>query len=295
MCKKLLCVIGILLIPVISFGHSFYSKAALFSKKDKAFYTLSHKLEEQISLEKGDFSVFIKDLKYPDFEVAFSEEKKFPAASLIKVPVAAVVLMAIKDGRLFLSQKVTVEKKDITGGSGIIKGMKLPVSLSLEELLKLMIAKSDNTATNKIISILGFDYINKGFNELGLKDTILVRKMMDFYSRKKGLENYTTASELGLIFTQAYEGKLVDEASSAFLVSLLKKQKFNDRLPRYLAKSISVAHKTGLERGVVHDAGIVFSSKGDYVICVLSNKVDDYSQAKKFIAKLSLLTYNFYQ
>lgn len=295
MCKKLLVIAVIILIPAISLGHTFYSKIVFFSKKDRAFGNLGRRLEEHIRQAPGNFSVFIKDINYPHFKVAFSEKERFPAASLIKVPLAAVVLKSVKENKLSLPQKFTIHQKDITAGSGVIKGMSLPLTLSVEELMELMLAQSDNTATNKLISILGLEYINNSFKELGLKETVLVRKMMDFSKRNKGVENYTTAAELGLIFEQAYRGKLIDETASGYLISLLKKQKFNDRLPLYLAKSLSVAHKTGLENGIVHDAGIVFSPKGDYIICVLTNKVANYKQAKKFIAKLSLLTYNFYQ
>jgi beta-lactamase class A len=158
-----------------------------------------------------------------------------------------------------------------------------------------MIADSDNTATNKVIDLLGREYINKSFKRFGLKRSFLKRKMMDFSGRRRGIENYTCVSDIAMLLEKIYGNKLIDSQSSQLALSFLRKQKINDRIPRYLPEEADVAHKTGLERGVVHDAGIVFAPKGDYIICVLTKKVKDYQQAKKFIAKITLLTYNFYQ
>jgi len=117
---------------------------------------------------------------------------------------------------------------------------------------------------------------------------------MDFSQRKKGVENYTNPADIAYILEKIYRGELVNKKLSKLALSFLKKQKVNDRLPRYLPDGVIVAHKTGLERGVVHDAGIVFTPKGDYLICVLVKGTKSYSRAKKFIAQFSLLTYNLY-
>lgn len=262
-------------------------------------YTSVGDLVEKVSLEakdfSGDFSFVIKDLDNPHLKFLYNEDERFAAASLIKVPMLAVAFKAIQERKFSLSTILIVEKKDVTGGAGVIKTMSLPVRISVRELLEKMIAQSDNTATNKIIELLGFEYINEGFKELGLKNTVLKRKMMDFSKRKEGVENYTTAYDIVLIMEKISRQELISKSFSKLAVVFLKRQKVNDRIPRYLPEGIVIAHKTGLERGVVHDAGIVFTSKGSYIICILTKKVKNYSEAKKFIAKLSLLTYNLYQ
>ena len=55
-------------------------------------------------------------------------------------------------------------------------------------------------------------------------------------------------------------------AGPALAISFLKKQQIKDRIPRYLPKDVVVAHKTGLERGIIHDAGIVFTPKGNFFL-----------------------------
>lgn len=269
-----------------------YTETASCAQTYKSFQRLEDKVEIISKNFKGEYSYVIKNIEKPFCEISRNENKMFPAASVIKLPIAAVAFKAVKEGRVSLNQKFTISAKEVAGGSGIIKAMPAPVVLTFQEILEIMIANSDNTATNKIISILGYNYLNKGFRELGLKRTVLKRKMMDFSGRKRGIENYTSASDIVFLLEEIYKGELIDRDSSEMMLSFLSKQKINDRIPRYLPKSVKVAHKTGLERGVVHDAGIIFSSKGDYVICVFTKKVKDYSKAKRFIARLSLATYN---
>jgi beta-lactamase class A len=116
--------------------------------------------------------------------------------------------------------------------------------------------------------------------------------MMDFSKRRKGIENYTSAADITYLLEKIYNKELINRKSSNMMLAFLLRQKMKDRIPRYLPKNVEVAHKTGLERGVVHDAGIIFSVKSDCIVCVLTKGVKKYSKAKKFIANLSLLTYN---
>lgn len=269
-----------------------YIETASCAQSYKSFQKLQNKVAAIAKDFRGEYSYVIKDFEKPFYEISRSENKMFPAASVIKLPIAAVALRAVKDGRISLSQKFTITSKDISGGSGVIKTMSLPVVLTFGDIIEIMISNSDNTSTNKLIDILGYTYLNREFKKLGLKRTILKRKMMDFSKRKRGVENYTSASDTVFLLEQIYRQELIDKDSSRMILSFLIKQKINDRIPRYLPKNIKVAHKTGLERGVVHDAGIIFSSKGDFVVCVFTKRIKDYSKAKKFIARLSLLAYN---
>jgi len=292
--KKVIFITGIFLISLLCLFY-LSSISIQFYRKNQFLHNLEKTAEEKIDNSGLEYSYFVKNLRFPRLKLSSNKFKQFPAASLIKLPILAVALEAIKEEKKFLEEKIVISKKDITGGSGKLKAMSLPHTLSFRELLEFMITASDNTATNKVITLLGFDYINKGFKRLGLEGTSLVRRMMDFSKRNKGVENYTSAYDIAYLLEQIYHKKLVDEELSALALSFLEKQKVGDRLPRYLPKEVVVAHKTGLERGVVHDAGIIFTPKGDYILCVLLKKVKSYKKAKKLIAEVSLLAYNLYQ
>ena len=78
------------------------------------------------------------------------------------------------------------------------------------------------------------------------------------------------------------------------MLDILKHQHLHDRLPRFLPAGWEMAHKTGLLRKSCHDVGIVFSPKGDYMICVLTSHDVTYKNAKRFIASLGRITFDYY-
>ena len=284
----------IAIIPVLSLFICISLGLNQLYKTHKFFQDVKSLAYKEFKDSNVEYALVVKKLDFLGSRLDFEEKKPFPAASLIKLPILAAAFYAIKDKKVSLEDIIVISKKDITGGSGRIKALSVPRKLAFGQLLEWMISLSDNTATNKVIEILGFEYINGIFKKVGLVDTKLARKMMDFSLRKKGVENYTSASDITYLLEKIYKNKLVDKELSNLALSFLKKQKVNDRLPRYLPADVIVAHKTGLERGVVHDAGIVFFSKGDYLICILVRGGNSYAKAKKFIAQISLLAYNLY-
>ena len=83
---------------------------------------------------------------------------------------------------------------------------------------------------------------------MGLEQTNLSRKMMDFRSRDKGIENYTSAREMADILERIYRKGCICSSVSEKSLEVLKSQKVNDRIPELLPRDTVVAHKTGLER-----------------------------------------------
>lgn len=290
---------AITIIIIVAFFSGWFlanSQGALSNnKKNRTFRVISKNIHKCRKRFYGYKSLIIKDLSQPYYSYSLNPQKKIPAASIIKLLILSAALEANKNGKLSLEDNIIIRKRDITGGSGYIKTLKPPANFKIKELLEFMITRSDNTATNKIIDLLGYDYINKVGQSLGLANTCLVRKMMDFSLRRRGVNNYTTAQDMTIILEKMYRGELVDRESSKFMLDLFKKQEINDRIPKYLPKDTVIAHKTGLEKGVVHDVGIVFAPKGDYIICVLTQKVRDYQVAKDYIAEVSRITYNSYK
>ena len=166
---------------------------------------------------------------------------------------------------------------------------------SIEKLIEVMITKSDNTAANMLIERLGFDYLNDYFRKSGLRYTNISRKMMDFQDRKRGVENYTSASDITYLLEKFYHRQFLSRTVSEKCLSMLLRQKVNDRIPKKLPDDWPVAHKTGLERNVCHDAGIVFTQQGDFLVCVLTKSRAGTRQVKEFISNLSLVIFKTYQ
>jgi beta-lactamase class A len=243
---------------------------------------------------KGTAYVVVKDYNR-NWRIDIASDVQVPAASIIKVPIMAAVFSAQEEGKLSLSDKIKLRQKDKVDGSGTLKSERSGKEYSVEELLILMNTISDNTATNIIINLLGFDYLNAWFKDNGLKGTILSRLMMDMASRDKGIENYTTAEDIALVFDEMYRGRLINKDVSSESIEILKNQKTRNRIPAKLPKGTVVSHKTGLERGVCHDGGIVYTPNGNFLLCVLTrHEYSNSYRARELISKIAYTVYRYY-
>jgi beta-lactamase class A len=256
---------------------------------------LRNRIAHQYAGFSGIAGIVIKDLSSGQ-EIATNKSAVFPAASLIKIPIMAGCLKAIEEGRISLSSEIRLDHSDKTAGSGVLKAMPSGSVYTIDKLIELMIDQSDNTAANLLIAELTPGYLNSFFKQAGLKSTVLQRKMMDFSKRKQGVENYTSAEDIALLIERMYNGRCVNEKVSGKCIDVMLRQKLKDRIPKRLPKDTPVAHKTGLERNVCHDAGIVYTPEGDFLICVLtkSKSKGGYREMKNFIAKTALAVYNTY-
>ncbi len=290
----------VLAVALAIFGFNAYAsyqdlKVSL-AKRQAAWTELKRDIKRESAGFKGKIGLIVKDLQ-TGWIISINEDGVFPSASMVKIPIMAACFKAAQEGSLSLDERIVIRAKDITPGSGLIKTMPPGSSFSVEELIGLMVTRSDNTAANILIKKLGLPYLNAYFRSAGLRNTNLSRKMMDFQRRRKGVENYTTPEDMSLILEKIYRGKCVNAAVSQKCLDILKDQKMKDRIPKRLPKNVVVAHKTGLERRVCHDAGIVFTEQGDFLICVLTKTPakSGFKPAKHFIAKVAAYAYNSYQ
>jgi beta-lactamase class A len=290
--------IGALLICGSYFTYRYYTyfqelrrQRVIFQQRKAAWGVLRQKLTNEIKQFRGQVGIVIKDLRF-NWEISYNKDKLFPSASLVKIPIMSACFLACKEGRIKLDRPVVLRSSDKFPGSGILKDIRAGATFTVEELIGLMVYDSDNTATNMLTNIVGINYLNSVFKSLGLKNTNLSRRIADFSLRDQGVENYTTAQDIAWLLEQIYRRSLISKELSEKCLRVLKLQRVNDRIPKYLPVNATVAHKTGLERSVCHDAGIVFSCKGDFLICVLTQHANPSAAASKnFIARVALQTY----
>lgn len=296
----IVCVCVVLATALGLIGQYLYKEKARLARarqelihRKAAWEALTTLLMREINGAQQEVAVVIKDLDW-NREFVLNENEPFPAASLVKVPIMAAVFQAVQDGKIDLKEKLVLKGSIKTPGSGILKTKPSGSVFTIEELVQIMIMYSDNTATNLLIDRLGFDYLNAYFKKRGLEETNLSRKMMDFRYRRRGVENFTTARDMAIILERFYRSEGMDPRARQCLV-FLAQQKINDRIPRRLPDGVTVAHKTGLERNVCHDVGIVYTGKGNFLICVLTKHVSTSRRSKDLISRLALHTYNYYQ
>lgn len=247
--------------------------------------TLTPVAEQALSGSKGTYAVAIKNLKTGESYMQ-NPRKKFGAASLYKLWVMAEAFDQIKKGKLkedeILKNEISVlnEKfKIATESAELTEG---EIEMTVAQALERMIIISHNYS-----ALLLSDRV-------GLSQVSFFLKENKFQESNIGNPPQTTAYDIALFFEKLYKGKLVDKQYSDRMIEILDKQQLNDRIPKYLPKDSKIAHKTGELGYFKHDAGIVFSQEGDYIIVVLSES-DFPPGAAERIAQISKAVYNYFE
>lgn len=197
---------------------------------------------------------------------AHRADERLPSASLIKLFILWHLFERAGSGDLDFSEELTLSPEAAVEG-GMLHRVLPGARLRLDDLALLMLAVSDNTATNLLIGRLGIDAVNASIRGLGCVHTVLGRKMLDFEARRRGLDNYTSAREVGELLVRMARrgGRMLD------LLSVQKNVgKFPSGIPFEDADDLEafLAHKTGELPGHEHDAGIFFHRTERPVVAV---------------------------
>lgn len=301
---KIIFLLGLLILlsAALFFSFKAYQKyqdtakgQTLLERKKAGWLRLKQALENKVTHFRGTAGIMIADLD-TGWEITFNEDKLIPSASLVKVPIMLACFYAAEEGKIKLSDTIILKSSEKVAGSKVLGRQPSGTVFTVEELFNPMITQSDNAAANILIDFLGLDTLNSYFKKMGLKNTNIARKMMDFEERREGEENYTTAQDMAYLLEELYYKRFLNKDVSQRCLELLGQQKINDRIPRKLPRGTYVVHKTGLERHICHDAGIVFTNKGNFLICVLAKHEDRFAKhTKRFISDVTLLTYNYYR
>ena len=213
------------------------------------------------------FAIYLAD---PDDGNAplITDADEMRAASMIKVFILACAMEKVKAGDLHLDDVLRLEEADKVGGAGVIAGYRAGTVFSIEELLRQMIAESDNTATNMMIDRLGMTEINGYMRAHGYAASRLQRKMMDAAAVKEGRENITSAKDLGTFFLRLYRSECVGEPYDGKMRDMLFAQTDSECFPQALLGA-RIAHKTGELDRLYADGGILYGEDGRAMILVL--------------------------
>lgn len=194
---------------------------------------------------------------------------RIKSASMIKVFILSYLFEKVDKGELSLQDIYVLKPSDKVGGSGVLYGYESGSILSIDTLARLMISESDNTATNILIDKLGLENINSYLLKQGYMDTQLNRKMMDLIAIDKGIENYTSAKDLGDWFLKLAKGELASDFANKKMIHYLLEQTDTECISLALPNRV-IAHKTGELARVYHDGGIIYNAdQSDYYILVL--------------------------
>ena len=122
-----------------------------------------------------------------------------PAASTVKPLISIALWRAIAAGTVDPELRIPAGELPVPGGGGLAESMDTGTALCPADLDLLMLAVSDNAATNALLDLLGFDAVNAEAGRLGLTGTRVRRLMGDEAAIAAGRENTTTAGDLACI------------------------------------------------------------------------------------------------
>ncbi|HVZ12294.1 MAG TPA: serine hydrolase [Patescibacteria group bacterium] len=235
----------------------------------------------------GTYGIVIKNLKTGELYYN-NQHKSFDTGSLYKLWVMATVYKQIEAGVLtkdqVLSQSIPNLNHEFGISDDVAEQTEGTITSSIGDALTKMITVSDNysalllTEKVRLSNVASFLQTN-GFAESAVGTG--------------GIAPTTTASDIELFLEKLYKGELGNAQSTAEMIDLLKNQRLNGKLPKYLPDDVVMAHKTGELDDFTHDAGIVYMQNGDYIIVVLSRS-DDPDLAAERIADVSKNVYDYF-
>ena len=258
------------------------------SAKQKVLWQkLEAKIEQVDRNLDGVMGVAIEDLTSGD-HYFLREDEVFAQASSIKITVLANLYLQAQQGKLKLTDLYTVQSSDLVPDSDIMNGLTPGITrVTLRDLATMMVAVSDNAATNVLIDRVGMQNVNAMLDSLGLAHTRLRRKMMDLEAARQGRENISTPREMMTLLDAIYHNKVLNKESSEEFFKVLSTNK-DSWIPRDLPAGLKVADKPGSLEAVRNDSGIVFVEGRPYVICVMAGYLSNEREGEQAISQVSL-------
>jgi beta-lactamase class A len=272
---------------------------------------LTAQLQSEIQGFRGKVALYARDLAN-DKTISIDADLPVPTASVIKLGILYTALQEIRAGHAHFDDRLMLHHEDQVPGSGVLLFLDTPHTLTLKDALTLMIAVSDNTATNLVIDDLGLDTIDAQLTAppprgLALKNTWLYKKVYEDPTGPQPADQpqfglgKTTPREMTSIMERLatcnlgpapLTARAADSTSTtipsdkdlcAAAIHMLKVQSDHDMIPRYLEKldttegDSAIANKTGAIDHARNDVAAVYTKRGTILISAFTHDNADTS------------------
>jgi len=203
---------------------------------------LSALMQQYAQDHPGVYGVSMIELSGKSRRASYNDTKSFTTASTYKLFVAYSTLRRIEDGSWHWTDQITVDRN---------------LSVCFDD----MIVKSDNACATAMLTKVGFSNITNEARAIGCTSTSFLGK--------DGIK--TTSADLALFLAQLQTGQILSQQSSRDrLLSDMKRNVYRQGIPAGLGGSV-VADKVGFMDGLLHDASIVYSPNGTYVLVIMTD------------------------
>ncbi len=253
-------------------------------------------LKETMDVFPAKTALYWVDLTTGTPLAAIREKTKVVSASTIKVAVLYCALQEVMEGRLSLGQFLPLTKETYCDDTRVFEPEYRQDGATLREMLYWMIVLSDNTATNTVLTLLGFDKINAWCAAHGLESTSCSRIMLDFEAVAQGRNNYTSPADQYKLYKFLYDGTILNPELRAVAFDFLSRVRHMDGLQRYIPDAVTLLHKPGGLDHLDHDAGVFLLEDKPYYLGIFTwdgPALDGESQQTRLIGQLSRAIYDY--
>ncbi|MGW3206004.1 serine hydrolase [Streptomyces sp. NPDC001135] len=210
-------------------------------------------------------AVVLSSLRGTDLCVHRNAHQVFPAASLMKVPLALTVLE-----RADASRVVKRSELQRTAYPSLLEVFDPQHEFTLAELCGLMLATSDNPVGAFLTELVGMDAVTATATRAGAQRTYMRVGFSDAELGPQARDSTTTAHDMAAILRYA-----ATRPGLRGVIKAMRNSMRNFRLPLRLPDDLAVAHKTGSLRGLAHDAGVLYGRDSDVIAVFLTDNQED--------------------
>ncbi|MER8016730.1 serine hydrolase [Streptomyces griseoluteus] len=238
-------------------------------------------------------------------ELGFAVDVPVPLASVVKVPLALVVLDRVAAGALDPARPVTHVPSAGSAGPAGLAAFRHPVTLAVGDLVLMMLSVSDNAAADLLLDLVPVPEVDERLRAWDCADLRVRHRLHHMYDCAAGASGHDfslalelavrderagrhtietldpahastgTAGALVSLLERVWRDEVSDPAATAELRRLMGLQVFAHRMVSELrADSLRYSGKTGSFLHLRHEIGVVEADSGDRVALAALTRAD---------------------
>lgn len=268
---------------------------------------LREQLNKIIVTKNATVGISIKSVEDRD-TLSINGNLKMPLMSVFKFHIALTVLDQVDKGKLSLTQKIFVKKKDLHPDTWSPMREDYPngdVYMTLDQLLRYTVSDSDNNGCDLLIDLVGgTKAVQKFINKNGIKDFVIKVNEQQMQSWDNLYINITTPLAATELLEKFFKGEILKETTTKYLYQIMvETSRGITWMKAGLPENTELAHRTGMSgtndanlRAAMNDIGIVKLPNGKHLIIsiFLKNITEEKEVTEKLIADLTKTTWDYF-
>ncbi|ROQ78000.1 beta-lactamase class A [Streptomyces sp. CEV 2-1] len=241
----------------------------------------------------------VAELHRPSAQVVIDPDEQLPLGSVYKVPLMVAFCRLADAGRIDPCRRLTLEAADRVAGPTGVSVLHDPVTMSLRDLVTLMMTISDNTAAAAVLRVVGPDVVDAVCRDLGMPDTRIHGGVVSTFSRlvaETGAQSLdaalarvadndtvvpagvydpafkasSTPADMARLLRAIWTGEAASDDRCAFMRDAMRRQPWTHRLASgFPYDDVTVYGKTGTFGSLRHEAGVVELADGSTYTAVV--------------------------